>query len=137
MADISITAANVVASGSAQIDRSGVAGVVLTAGQVVYKEAATGFLKLTDTDSATAEVKQAYGITLNGAAVGQPVAVCTGGPVTIGGTLGLGLAYYASNTPGGICAVADVATETVVFLGLSASTSVLNLRIINSGVTVA
>jgi glucose dehydrogenase len=137
MTDIVITAANVVASGSAQVDRSGVAGAVLTAGQVVYKEAATGLIKLVDTDSATVEAKSAYGITLNGAAVGQPVAVAVGGPVTIGGTLTAGVAYYASNTAGGICPVADLATEHVVFLGLAASTSVLNLRIINSGVTIA
>lgn len=136
MADISVTAANVVPQGGATLE-TGFAGATITAGQVVYKEAATGLFKLTDTDSATAEVKQAYGIALNGGSTGQPITVVKDGPVTIGGTLGLGLAYYASNTPGGICPAADVATETVVFLGLSASTSVLNLRIINSGVAVA
>lgn len=136
MTDISITAANVVAGSGANIE-NGRAGATITAGQVVYKEAATGLFKLTDTDSATAEVKSAYGIALHAASANQPLAVCTGGPVTIGGTLVAGVAYYASNTPGGICPVADLATEHVVFLGLSTTVAILNVRIINSGVTIA
>lgn len=137
MADISVTAANVVAGGNATVEYGGKAGATITAGQVVYKEAATGQFKLTDTDSATAEVKNAYGIALNGASAGQSIAVCTAGPITIGGTLVAGVAYYASNAAGGICPAADLATEHVVFLGLSTTTAVLNLRIINSGVTIA
>lgn len=134
MADIAITPANVIA-GSDVVKETGIAGASILAGQVVYKEAATGQFKLTDTDSATVEAKSAYGIALNPALTGQPLTVATSGAVAIGGTLVAGVAYYASNTPGGVCPVADLATEHVVFLGLSSTTTNLNVRIINSGVT--
>jgi hypothetical protein len=136
MADIVITPANVIA-GSDVVKETGIAGATILAGQVVYKEAATGQFKLTDTDSATLEVKSGYGIALHASLAGQPLTVATSGTVTIGGTLVAGTAYYASNTPGGICAAADLATEHVVFLGLSTTTAILNIRIINSGVTIA
>jgi hypothetical protein len=134
MVDVSITATGVLPSGNASIDRSGVAGAAVTAGQVVYKESATGLIKLADCDSATAEAKVPYGIALNGAATGQPVAVCTSGDVTVGGTLVGGTAYYLSDTAGGIRTTPDTG-DLVVLLGLAKSTTVLTLRIQNSGVT--
>lgn len=135
MADIAITAANVLAGGNATIDRSPLAGAVITAGQVVYKEAATGLIKLADADGATAEVKVPYGIALNGAAIGQPVIVALpGSDITIGGTLVAGTAYYLSDTPGGIRTTPDTG-DLVVLLGLAKSTSVLAFRVQNSGVT--
>lgn len=134
MADITVTAASVIAGGDATIEH-GRAGATITAGQVVYKEASSGKFKLSDTNSATAEVKNAYGIALNGASDGQPLAVQKSGNITIGATVTAGTAYYASETPGGIQPAADVATEHVAFLGLATSTTVLKLGIINSGVT--
>lgn len=135
MADIAITPASVLAGGGSNIDYSGVAGVVLTAGQVVYKEAATGLIKLAEADSVTAEAKVPYGISLNGGAVGQPIVVLTSGPITIGGTLVAGTAYYLSDTSvGGIRTTPDTG-DLVVLLGLAASATVLNVRIQNSGVT--
>lgn len=136
MTDLTITAGSVLAGSDAGID-NGKAGETVTAGQVVYKEAASGKFKLTDTDSGTAEVKAAYGIALNGASDGQPLAVQKTGNITIGATLTAGTAYYASETAGGIQPAADVATEDVVFLGIALSTTVLKLSIINSAVTVA
>ena len=56
MADLSITAASVVAGGSARIAQ-GSAGAAITAGQVVYREAASGQFKLADANSGTAEVR--------------------------------------------------------------------------------
>lgn len=136
MSDLSVTAASVLAAAGAGIER-GTAGATITAGQVVYKEASTGKFKLTDTDHATAEVKNAYGIALNGASNGQPLAVCTGGDINVGATLTPGVAVYASNGPGGMCLVADVATENVVFLGIPTTASNLRLQILNSGVAIA
>lgn len=136
MADITITPANVIAGSNAIIE-DGKAGATITAGQVVYREASSGKYKLTDTNSATAEVKTGRGLALNGAADGQPLKIITAGDVTLGSVLTAGTAYYASETPGGIQPAADVATEDVVFLGIAKSTSVLTLKIINSGVTVA
>lgn len=134
MTDLVITTASVLPGGDATIE-NGRAGATITAGQVVYKEASSGKFKLTDTNSATAEVKNAYGIALNGASDGQPLAVQKSGNITIGATVTAGTAYYASETPGGIQPAADVATEHVAFLGLAMSTTVLKLGIINSGVT--
>lgn len=136
MADLTITAASVIAGGDAGIE-NGRAGATVTAGQVVYKEASSGKFKLTDTNSATAEVKNAYGIALNGASDGQPLAVQKSGKITLGSVLTAGTAYYASETPGGIQSAADVATENVAFLGIALSASSLQMAIINSGVTVA
>lgn len=136
MTDLVITAASVLPGGDAVIE-NGRAGAAITAGQVVYKEAATGKFKLTDTNSATAEVKNAYGIALNGASDGQPLGVQKSGNLTLNAVLTAGTAYYASETPGGIQPAADVATEHVAFLGIGTSTTVLKLMILNSGVTIA
>jgi hypothetical protein len=134
MADITITAANVVpGAGASMVDMT--AGAALTAGQVVYKEAATGRAKLADADSATLEARLAYGIALNGAANGQPVKVLRGGPVTIGATLVAGTDYWLSGNPGGICPRGDVAAgDRVVLIGIAGTTAILNVAIQDSGV---
>lgn len=134
MADITITAANVVAGGSA-VKVDGTAGATITAGQVVYRDASTGRYLLADCDSATAAVRSPVGIALNGAANGQPVEVLTKGSVTIGATLTAGVAYYLSGTPGGICPVADLSTgDYPTIIGIARSTSVLDVLIHESGV---
>ena len=53
----------------------------------------------------------------------------------LGATLTAGVAFYLSDTPGGICPVADVGTgEYATVLGFATSTTVLNLKIQESGV---
>lgn len=133
MADITITAASVLAGSGATVQR-GAAGATIVAGQAVAR-AADGSYVLADNDSATASVRAAVGIALNGAAAGQPLSVAIAGPVTVGAVLTAGTAYYLSNTPGGICPFADVgAGEYSVLLGAATSTSVLKVGILNSGV---
>lgn len=135
MADITITPANVVKGSDALVEQ-GIAGAAVTAGQVVYKDDATGKYLLADNDSATAGAKVPRGIALNGAAANQPLAIIRGGSVTIGATLTAGDAYYLSATAGGICPEADVATgDDVVLLGLATSASVLSVGIKVTGVT--
>lgn len=134
MADLSITAASVLAGSNANVER-GTAGATVTAGQVVYKDASTRRFGLADSNSATAGVRAAYGVALNGAATGQPLAVLRSGDVTIGATLTAGVAYYLSDTPGGICPVADVGSgEYPVILGIATSTTVLAVNIQAAGV---
>lgn len=134
MTDISITAANVV-SGSDAVVEHGIAGAAITAGQVVYLDSSTNKYGLADSNSATAAVRAPRGVALNGAAADQPLAIQRSGAITIGGTLTAGVAYYLSDTPGGICPVADVGSgEYSVVLGMAASASVLNLDIQASGV---
>lgn len=134
MADLSITAANVIAQAGAIIDRSGIAGETITAGKTVLKDATDKYV-LSDSDAGG--LKGVDGIALNGAAVGQPLAVHKKGPLAMGAVFTAGLAYYLSNTAGGICPVADVgAGEDSILIGLAASTTVLNVDVQDPGVTV-
>lgn len=133
MTDIVITPTSVIAGADASID-FGVAGATITAGQVVYLETATNKLKLADNNATDIEVRTARGIALNGAANGQPLGVVRSGEVTIGGTLVANVAYYLSDTPGGICAVADLAPgEYPTMLGMAKTTTSLDVHIYTTG----
>lgn len=136
MADLTITAANVVAGSSAVINRSKSAGETVAAGKAVYLSSTTKKWMLADSNSATAEAKRAGGIALNGAALDQPLAVATSGDVTMGATLTAGSPYYLSETPGGIQPAADLTSgENVCLIGLAKSTTVLTIDIQAPGVT--
>ncbi|MBZ9984937.1 hypothetical protein LB521_27775 [Mesorhizobium sp. BR-1-1-8] len=129
MTDIAITAAGVVAGANAIIE-NGYAAAAITAGQVVYRDAA-GKYNLADTDSATAIVRKPRGIALNGASIGQPVAIQKSGEIAIGATVTKGVAYYLSGTPGGICPVADIASgDYTAIIGIATSASVLSINIV-------
>ena len=70
------------------------------------------------------------------AGIGQPVRVLRSGPCTIGATLTAGVAYYLSDTAGGICPVADLSTgEYPCLVGIATSTTVLDVRFQYSGVS--
>ena len=129
MADLSITAASVVAGANSH-QQDGIAGETITAGKLVYKSSTTKKWMLADSNSVTAEARQTQGISLNGASLNQPLKVHTSGDITIGATLTAGVAYYGSDTPGGICVVADVGSgEYVCLLGVAKSTTVLAVDI--------
>lgn len=133
MADLVITAANVAARGGAKTG-DGTAGATITAGQGVALDPADGKLKLWDSNGAAA-LRKPYGIALHGSSNGQPLRVHRKGPLTLGATLAAGVAYYMSDTPGGICPVADVGTgETATLLGMATSTTVLEVDFLESGV---
>jgi hypothetical protein len=132
--DLAITAASVV-PGTDAVIATGTACETLTAGQAVYKAATSGKWCKADADSATAEVRQAKGVALNGASLNQPLAVQTGGTVTIGATLTAGAPYWLSGTAGGIAPTADLSTgEYVDLVGLATSTTVLKLNFTYTGV---
>lgn len=136
MADLTLTAANVLA-GSNATTNLGTAGATITAGQVVYFDDTTKTYKLADTDSATAAVRSPVGFALCGAASGQPLMVQTGGDITLGAVLTAGTAYYLSGNAGGICPVADVTSgDYPVILGMAKSTSVLAIKIVEAGVAI-
>lgn len=129
MADLTITAASVVA-GENSVSRQGRAAETLAAGKVVYLNSTSKKWGLADNNSGTAEVRRAVGIALNGAALDQPVVVHTEGDITIGATLTPGTEYYLSDTPGGICPRADLASgEYVCQLGIAISATVLRVDI--------
>lgn len=134
MADLTITPANVKKAAGAKTEE-GVAGVALTAGQNVYKEAATGKFKLTDADSATPEARAVYGVTLHAAGVDQPIVVHKKGRLAIGATVAVSTAYIASATAGGICPIVDLATGMYpTLLGFAVSTTEIDVNIVSAGV---
>lgn len=129
MADITITAASVVASSNAARD-IGTAGETIAAGKAIYLSSTTGKWMLADSNSATVEARKAIAIALNGASLNQPVSIMKNGDVTIGATLTPGVAYYLSDTQGGICPIADVgAGEYVCLLGLAKSATLMSVAI--------
>lgn len=128
MADLTVTASSCVAVDATTV--SGTAGVAITAGQAVYLDTTTGKYALADANSATAAQRRAGGIALNGAAANQPLKVATAGTITLGATMTAGVAYYLSDTPGGICPVADIGSgEYVCLIGFATSATVLNIDI--------
>ena len=130
LADISITAASVVASGTGQGRQAGTAGETIAAGKAVYLDPTTHKWQLADSNSATVAARHAGGIAANSASLNQPINVFTSGSIVAGGTLVANTAYYLSDTPGGICPLADVGTgEYMCLLGIAPSTTVLNLDI--------
>lgn len=135
MADLTITAANVVGGDSSAITH-GTAGATITAGQAVYTDPSTGRYLLADNNSATAIARVPVGIALNGAANGQPLTVQRSGDITLGATLTPGTTYYLSDTPGGIGPVADLAAgEYPSIIGIAKSATVLSINITSSGVS--
>lgn len=141
MADLTITAADVVKGGVGSIPvttENGIAGATVTAGQVVYEDATdNNKWKLADANvsDAAANVK---GIALHAALAGQPLQVIKGGPLTLGAILTAGHWYVLSATAGGIAPVADLASgHRSTLLGYAYSTSVLIVAPQVTGVTLA
>lgn len=136
MADLSVTAANVV-KGSNAVTENGHAGETITAGQVVYRDAATQKYLKCDADAPAAAARKPRGIALNGASDGQPLQIQKVGDIVIGATLTGGTTYYLSGaTAGGIAPLADVGSgEYYVIIGIAKSTSVLALSFNDSGVS--
>lgn len=116
MANYTITAANVVLDTaiSYTLDKERFAGVTLTAGQLVYKDAADADkLKLALAGS-TAAIAAVYGVTLSGASAGQPCTVLRRGVYTVGATIALGTRGVLSATAGAICPELDLITNDYV-----------------------
>lgn len=135
MADIIVTAANVLTAAGATIKRF-TSGAAITAGQVVYKDtSASNVVKLADADLSDAAAV-VEGIAINDCASGQEVDVCTSGNINPGGTVVVGEVYMASGNAGGIAPVGDfVSGDRASIIGVGTSTSNIILRIFNSGIT--
>lgn len=136
MAAITITAANVAPVAGATIDKTKNAGATITAGQAVYLDTATDTWKLADANLSAA-ASLVGGISLNGASSGQPLAVQTGGQITIGATLIKGTVYVLGATAAGdINPVEDLTTGWYrSVIGVAITTAIMALRIFNSQVT--
>lgn len=137
MADLTITAANVVKGSGANLNRDGFAGESVTAGQPVYKKSSDQKWWKSQSDGTAAEA-EVQGIASHAAAADQPLAVQTGGQMVMGATLTAGQTYYVSNTAGGICPYADLGTGDYVSpVGYAVSTTTLLVQPIATGVVLA
>lgn len=144
MADISITAANVLASANAKT-ATGIYGETVVAGKALYMNSSDKRLYLADANASPATA-DCVGIALNGGGAGQPAIYVEEDPdFTPGGTLSLSVAadsgvYVLSGTAGGIAPMDDLAAAMYpVVLGVAKSTTKMNLKIVkqNSAVLVA
>lgn len=131
MADLSITAADVIGTG---VKETLTAGGTVTRGLAVRKNTSGQIVAASDDSAANAEV---YGIALNDAASGQPVEVQKSGPIDLGATLAIGKVYVLS-TAGAIAPVDDIAGgEFVTVIGVASAADNLVMGITKSGVAAA
>jgi predicted transcriptional regulator len=116
MADLIVTAANVIAVSNA-VKGTGIAGETITAGQSVYLKSADGRIWKAKS-SGTVEESTLAGIALHAALAGQPIQYAAGGGLNIGATTVKTSAYMVSATAGGICPQADlVSTNKIAYAG--------------------
>lgn len=135
MADLTVTAANCVVSGTGQRRFSGSAGETIAAGKAIVLDPTSKKYMLADSNSATVALRTADGIALNSASLNQPVNGMSEGDLTLGATLTANVPYYLSDTPGGICPIADVGSgEYLCQIGIAKSASVLSVAIRATGV---
>lgn len=134
MADISITAGNVLASTTADIERRFKYGATITAGQAVFLDDSL-LWQLYDSNLGTGyEATRRRGVALVGGASGQPgVVVMKDADFTPGGTLTNGGAVFASTTAGGITHDVPASGAFPVVLGIAKSASKMNLNPTASG----
>lgn len=135
MADLSVTASSVVPSSTASLI-TGTAGETITAGMPVYLKASDSKIyKAIDSTAAAAAV---VGVAVCGASANQPVTYATAGDITYNSIFTAGVAYYISDTAGGLRAFADQSTgDYVTMVGVATSATVLHLVIYATGITAA
>jgi hypothetical protein len=136
MADLTITATNVVPVQAGHAFEDGIAGATITAGQAVVLNSANLWV-LADADN-VCYVTDKFGVAENGAAANQTIRVQVGGKIAIGGTVAIGQVYAVSTTAGGIAAIADLTTgKYIILLGIGVSVTEILLGIKPSGVAKA
>lgn len=132
MADISITAANVIPSANAKIVRKAAAETI-TAGQTLYLNT-SGLVAKADANLSAA-ASTVYGIAVNGGGAGQLINVVKEDPaLRIGATIAIGDILILSATAGGIAPAADLASGHYgTVLGIGISTTEINFKPIAAG----
>jgi len=136
MADLAITAANVVSSTGAQTS-DGTAGGTLTQGDTVYQDAAdSNKWKRADANASLA-TSTGIGIALNAAENGQPVRIQTLGDINVGATLAVGTVYVISATAGKIAPTTDLVSGWFTFvIGIGKTASIMTMVMKTAGVAV-
>ena len=126
MADITITAADVLAQGGANI-ADGTAAATITAGQALAKDSSGQLILASDASAALAAI---VGIALHGALSGQPIKYQNAGRIDLGATLAIGK-HYVLSTAGAIAPVDDIAGgEFASYIGLAEDAQYLRLGLL-------
>lgn len=135
MADLTVTAASVIAGSNAKTV-AGTFGATITAGKAVYQDTSDNKWKLADANlSAAAAVLG--GIALNGGSDGQPALIQTGGNINPGATVVVGTIYVLSATAGGICPAADLVSGMYTnIVGIGTTSSNIAMQVQNGLVAV-
>lgn len=135
MADLTVTAANVVKGDGAKVWR-GVFGGTILAGQGVYRDPTTKKFLAADNDAAAASSLDDtdVGVALNGGGANQPCEVQYDGEINMGATLTVGESYAVSSTAGGICPVSDLGSgDYPVILGVARTAALLVMGVVKGG----
>jgi hypothetical protein len=133
VADLTITAADVVAGTNAQTG-FGTAGATIAPGDLIYRHATNKTLLLADANS-SATTATVEGMALNAATSGQPVKWVSDGEVTVGAVLTVAQSYIASTNAGKVAPISDLASGSwLAYAGYAKTTSILVIKRINSGV---
>lgn len=138
MADLTITAANMIPVSGFSFEQTLLSGAAITIGQSVYLDTTTSTWKLADANGSAATAGSGgVGVALtSAAAAAQPITVMTGGSLAFGAILTVGILYCVSATAGGICPYADLTTgDRVTVLGVASTTSNLVMQRWVTGVT--
>lgn len=142
MADLTVTAANVLAStvSSTATRTTGVAGAAISIGQTVYIDtAASNVIKLADANASLTSAT-VRGIAITGAsAAGQPITYATADAAFTHGLTGVtaGDVIYQSNTPGAMTKTFGDLTSAASYvsvLGVAISSTQMVLNITRTGV---
>lgn len=138
MADATVTLTGVIPSASADI-RSGVCGVTIAAGQVLYIDTAnSNVLKLADQDAGSLLVGTVAGIALCGGATGQTIRYVTSDPALTFpiAAMVVGDIVLLGNTPGGVTITpGDLVTgEFVTVIGVcTVAATTINMKLVAAG----
>jgi hypothetical protein len=143
MADLTITADDVLPGSNATIIKDKAAGENFTAGQPVYLNATTDKWMMADSNVVIATTEQ-IGIAVSTGRTSQLVAVQTAGTLDVGATLTKRTLYVVANGTGTgtitgeglISPIADlIAGDYLYILGWASATDELTMRVINTGIT--
>lgn len=136
MADVTQTPADVELGGGGAVASRVTLGATLVQGDVVYKDTASANkMKAADADAGTELEATVEGIMLTSGADAGSGYVVTSGPMNVGGTLVQGTIYVLSGAAGKIAPAADLTTgDRVTILGVASSTSILEVKIQNTGI---
>jgi len=127
MADITVTAANVLAVAGSKTEVVTLGGTI-TQGMPLYR-ATDGMYEACDASAIA--TNKCEGIALTAGSDGQPGIIIKSGNVDLGATLALGSVYVCSATAGKICPEEDIAsTEFVCVLGVADAADNLKMNIL-------